>query len=81
MLTDIKYNFGHNPLYPVYGGGPQALRANAEQMRFNEYGGGIVLVGAAVEVSFAFDNEQPRHEALLHPFKLADRLVTNLNAI
>ena len=26
---------------------------------------------------FAWDNEAPRHEALVHPFRLADRLVTN----
>jgi ergothioneine biosynthesis protein EgtB len=77
LLTDIKYNFGHNPLYPAYTGGPHAVGADPEPMRFHEFAGGVVMVGAGEGTSFAFDNERPRHQALLHPFKMADRLVTN----
>ena len=77
LLTDIKYNFGHNPTYPVYGGGPQVLDVDPGPMRFQEYPGGLVMIGAGDDTPFAFDNERPRHQALLHPFRLADRLVTN----
>ncbi len=79
LLTDLKYNFGHNPLFPVYGGAPLntlAPQAIARQpSKFVDYPGGIVGIGA--ESGFCFDNELPRHEFLVHPFKLADRLVTN----
>ena len=38
--------------------------------------GGIVAIGHD-GVGFAFDNEGPRHDALLQPYRLADRLVRN----
>ena len=37
--------------------------------------GGIVEVGHA-GAGFAFDNETPRHQVLLAPYRIADRLVT-----
>lgn len=75
ILTDIKFNFGHNPLYPAYGGGP--TDAVAVDLSFEKFPGGIVEIGAAADAGFAFDNEWPRHDALLQPFQLANRLVTN----
>jgi ergothioneine biosynthesis protein EgtB len=77
LLTDIKYNFGNNPLYPVYGGGPALQDAVANDLNFHEFAGGVVPIGAESESAFAFDNERPRHDVLVHPFALADRLVTN----
>ncbi len=41
-----------------------------------EFDGGIHDIGHAGE-GFAFDNETPRHQVLLRPFRLASRLVTN----
>lgn len=76
LLTDLKYNFGHNPLYPVYGGGPQVPEVAPEAMQFEAHVGGVIEIGAH-GAGFVFDNELPRHEVMLHPFKLADRLVTN----
>lgn len=75
LLTDIKYNFGHNPLYPEYGGYVTAHPHVPTRTNFAEYAGGLVEVGA--DKGFCFDNEQPQHDVLLYPFKLADRLVTN----
>jgi ergothioneine biosynthesis protein EgtB len=75
LLTDLKYNFGHNPLYPEYGGGPRCTQNTLAECGFLEFSGGIVSVGA--QQGFCFDNELPRHETLLHPFQLANRLVTN----
>jgi len=74
LLTDLKYNFGHNPLFPVYGGGPQAP-ADTNQLAYVAYDGGVVDIGASRE--FCFDNELPRHQVLLQPFKIAERLTTN----
>ncbi len=75
LLTDLKYNFGHNPLYPVYGGGPRLMEGATDTPRWLTYEGGITSVGA--QQGFCFDNELPRHQTLLQPFQLADRLVTN----
>ena len=41
-----------------------------------EFEGGRVEIGAGAE-GFAFDNEGPRHETILRPYRLATRLVTN----
>ena len=79
MLTDIKYNFGHNPLYPSYCERrpmqAAALSGSQSAPAYSEYDGGIVEIGA--QGGFAFDNETPRHPVLLQAFQLADRVVTN----
>ena len=76
LLTDLKYNFGHNPLRPRYGGGPVRGHVTGEyRTQFVECPGGIVRIGA--RGGFCFDNELPRHDVLVHPFTIADRLVTN----
>lgn len=77
LLTDILALFAANPLRPAYR--PQQLRAAHSESGptgWIDYPGGIRQVGHAGG-GFAWDNETPRHEALVHPFRLADRLVTN----
>ncbi|MFT7650948.1 MAG: ergothioneine biosynthesis protein EgtB [Candidatus Azotimanducaceae bacterium] len=77
MLTDIKYNFGHNPLFPVYSGNVVSA-APTPREHYTSYPGGVVQVGLETDASgFKFDNECPRHDALVHPFRLANRLVSN----
>jgi ergothioneine biosynthesis protein EgtB len=77
LLTDIKHAFWCNPLRPAYRA-PLAMPAAAKAvpLRFVEGRDGIVEIGHRGE-SFAFDNETPRHRALLQPHALANRLVTN----
>ncbi|MCP5979038.1 SUMF1/EgtB/PvdO family nonheme iron enzyme, partial [Klebsiella pneumoniae] len=43
---------------------------------FFDYPGGIFEIGQA-GTGFAYDNEGPRHQVLLRPFRLASRAVTN----
>jgi ergothioneine biosynthesis protein EgtB len=77
LLTDILALFATNPLRPAYRS--HRLRAAAAppaDPRWIEYAGGIRQVGHDGH-GFAWDNEIPRHEVLIHPFRLADRLVTN----
>jgi ergothioneine biosynthesis protein EgtB len=80
LLTDILALFAANPLKPAYR--PRRPRAAAipppqtAALGWIEFPGGIHEVGHDGH-GFAWDNEMPRHEALLHPFRLADRLVTN----
>ncbi|WP_363350889.1 ergothioneine biosynthesis protein EgtB [Methylocystis echinoides] len=77
MLTDILALFAANPLRPAYREAPPRARREArEPMRWIDFPGGVFPVGHAGD-GFAFDNEGPRHDALIHPFRLADRLVTN----
>jgi ergothioneine biosynthesis protein EgtB len=45
-------------------------------MNWRTYEGGMAEIGHAGE-GFAFDNEGPRHQTFVQPFRIADRLVTN----
>ncbi|HXW72603.1 MAG TPA: ergothioneine biosynthesis protein EgtB [Methylocella sp.] len=77
MLTDILALFAANPLSSAYRPPrPRQDRIKAEPLGFIPYTGGISEIGHG-GASFAFDNERPRHYELIHPFQLADRLVTN----
>lgn len=78
ILTDILALFAANPLRPAYRAAPARGRGGAsEPMRWIGYAGGIVRIGGDPSEGFAFDNETPRHDALIHPFEIADRPVTN----
>ncbi len=77
MLTDILALFAANPLRPAYlAPRPRADQGEPEPLRWIEYSGGIHEIGHGGE-GFAWDNEAPRHCQLIHPFRLASRLVTN----
>ncbi len=82
LVTDILHAFSCNPLLPAYRAatGPALrLAAPSPPMRWLEQPGGIVQIGHAGtpvgSTDFAFDNETPRHDALLRPYAIADRLV------
>lgn len=77
LLTDILSLFALNPLRPAYrDGAPLRAHQEPQTLTWTGFAGGRRTIGHAGE-GFAFDNEAPRHEVLLRPFKLADRLVTN----
>lgn len=77
LLTDILSLFAAEPLKPAYrAANPGTPVASAIPLEFVPYPGGIALVGHDGD-GFAYDNEGPRHEALIRPFKLANRCVTN----
>ena len=62
VLADVKYNLGHNPLFPVYR--DDLSRSNghpAPELKYVEYAGGVVEIGSAGGEEFAYDNERPRH--------------------
>ena len=87
MLTDLLYLLACNPLAPVYQKHwplaqvaplPQSwvpLVAGAPQL--SAVGHATGGTGDRSAVSFAFDNESPRHACLLHPVELARRLTTH----
>ncbi len=84
MLTDILHVLWCNPLRPAYQTGDIAdlllpARASAAPLvKWQQYHGGVTSIGhnAPVSEEFSFDNETPRHEVLLQPYQLADRLVS-----
>jgi ergothioneine biosynthesis protein EgtB len=77
LLTDIKHVFSCNPLSPAVN--PQLeVPASSPTAEYTYQDGrrGIAQIGAA-GLGFCFDNETPRHEALLQEHELGTRLVTN----
>jgi len=76
LLMDIKHVFSCNPLRPAYRTAPPRPQPAAQALAWIEHPGGVHEVGHEGP-GFAYDNEGPRHEVLLRPFRLASRLVTN----
>ena len=77
FLTDIKHVLSCNPLQPAYDDNLRRPEPGAAPaMKFNAGPAGIHQVGATGD-GFCFDNETPRHDTLLHPHSLGNRLVTN----
>ncbi len=75
ILTDIKHALWSSPLHPdpISSAAPHV---SASPLTWTEIEGGIHLIGHDGN-GFAFDNEGPRHEVLLRPFRLASRPVSN----
>ena len=74
LLTDVKHALGSNPLKPAYVADFR-LPAAVDEDGWCAVDGGVVTVGHDGD-GFAWDNERPAHDALLRPFRLATRLVT-----
>ncbi|MGB4858082.1 MAG: DinB family protein, partial [Dokdonella sp.] len=78
LLTDILHAFSMNPLLPAYhdaGTANTCASSPTPELHWLEQPGGIVEIGHD-GTGFAFDSETPRHEALLRPYAIANRLVT-----
>lgn len=76
MLTDLKHLFSMNPLAPAYHALRQDAGAAAPALEWREFDARLVEIGHAGP-DFCFDNETPRHETFLAPYRLASRAVTN----
>ncbi|MFT4564218.1 MAG: ergothioneine biosynthesis protein EgtB [Gammaproteobacteria bacterium] len=75
VLMDIKHLFSCNPQFPAYA--HTLMTAGSESnIAYLEFQGGIAPIGAAA-IGFSFDNERPRHDALIPDFELGSRLITN----
>ena len=86
ILTDVKHLFWCHPLLPAYRidlpQAPQAglnadLGGKAAAQDFVTVDDGLVEIGADTGAGFVFDCETPRHRALLQPYSLARRPVSN----
>lgn len=80
ILTDLKYMLGTQPLRPAYRALERGAPSTPEAITWQRFGGGVVDIGAG-ERGFAFDNERPRHHALLQPYELASRPIANAEVL
>ncbi|MBN3820832.1 ergothioneine biosynthesis protein EgtB, partial [Paraburkholderia sp. Se-20369] len=79
IVTDMLHAFSCNPLLPAFrpgSGDSVASHDEAGALRWLRQPGGLVEIGHDGN-GFSFDNERPRHTALVRPYEIADRLVTN----
>ena len=77
LLTDILHVFAQNPLHPAVNPSLEAPASAAPaSYAFTAGPSGVHEIGATGE-GFCFDNETPRHPALLHEHRIGSRLVTN----
>ncbi|CAN5922245.1 ergothioneine biosynthesis protein EgtB [soil metagenome] len=81
LMTEIKHALATQPLQPQYRGDLDRLaHGSITPLSWVDFDGGIVEIGAE-ERGFAFDNERPRHRAVIEPFTLASRPVCNAEVI
>lgn len=76
LLTDLKHAFFTNPLRPAYHEGALASATPPQPLQWHDFPGGIHPTGHSGP-AFCFDNELPRHNVYLQPFRLASRPVTS----
>ena len=76
MLTDILHAFSFNETHPAYDPDWQWPQAAREGPAAGALIAGIHMIGHDGD-GFCFDNEQPAHQVVLRPVRLAPSLVTN----
>jgi len=77
LVTDIKHVFAQNPLHPVFRKRDEKAPSQAiAPCGFVDFEEAIVEIGHA-DRGFSYDNEGPRHRALVPAFSLATRPITN----
>jgi ergothioneine biosynthesis protein EgtB len=76
LLMDIKHNFSINPCKPAYRDDLIIPEGQTRPLNWVECDRGIYQIGHTGK-DFAFDNETPLHEVLIHDHRLADRFITN----
>jgi ergothioneine biosynthesis protein EgtB len=77
LITDIKHVFAQNPLYPVFRQTEaEANAAEVPPITFIDFEEQLIEIGHNGS-GFSYDNEGPRHRALVPAFSIASRPVTN----
>lgn len=75
LITDLKYCFSLNPIYPIYKEGfslVNSLEKPANKVLLND----IYTIGYAGK-KFSFDNEHGKHRVLIENVEIEGNLVTN----
>jgi ergothioneine biosynthesis protein EgtB len=76
LITDLKYIFGHNPIFPVYKEGFSLTEVLNNASGFASILAGVYEIGFTGE-GFCYDNELGRHKVYLDDFEISKALVTN----
>ncbi len=77
LVTDIKHVFAQNPLHPIFEARTSSEKSKGvSPQKFLPFDEAIISVGHE-GAEFSYDNEGPRHRALVPAFALASRPVTN----
>jgi ergothioneine biosynthesis protein EgtB len=77
LLTDLKYTFGVNPLFPAYRPDFSPEDESAKKVgRFLEFDAHEALIGHSSD-GFCFDNELAPHKVFLDRYSISPDLVTN----
>ena len=80
ILTDVKHLLSRNPLKPVYQKQWPLMTIQTRQPRWVAFEEGLHEIGhtdSGFALTFAFDNESPRHRVWLDAFEMASHPVTH----
>jgi len=79
ILTDVKHLLAGHPARPAYRERWPMVPVQPQPLRWFAHDSGLVDVGhdPALDGTFAFDNEAPRHRVWLDAFDIASRPVTH----
>ena len=75
LATDIKHVFAQNPLHPIFRKRAEEKAEPLPPMTFVDFEETIATIGHDGR-DFSYDNEEPRHRALVPSFSLGSRPVT-----
>lgn len=75
LITDLKFNLGNNPLYPIYDSNWKEVAKVGDNELIEIYEG-VYEVGFSGD-GFCYDNEKERHKVYLESFKISSQLVSN----
>lgn len=81
LITDLKYTFGVNPVFPVYKEDFALVeKGTIDSDEFIDIEGGILEIGFSGG-GFHFDNELGRHKVYLEDFRIGKDLISNAEFI
>ncbi len=76
LITDLKYMFGHNPLFPFFEENFNLLKGENTNSNRIKITGGVYEIGHQSD-AFCYDNELGVHKVYLDDFEIDNHLVTN----
>ena len=76
LITDLKYLFGNNPIFPVYKEEANLIDDTNTDNGFVKIDEGVYEIGY-MDDGFCYDNELGNHKVYLNTFEISNALVTN----
>jgi ergothioneine biosynthesis protein EgtB len=80
LLTDIKYTFGHNPIFPEYDTNFNLVSDKNQSFGFVSIDKGVYQIGYQDD-GFCYDNELKAHKVYINKFEISKSLITNAQYI